>query len=139
MSLFEQFETDKTKEKDGVPIEYAANTDGTIPTFYIARIGGANSKYSLLIKKLTKQYKRQIQFDNLPEERIIDISIRAFAEGALRGWDNIQDREGKQIVFSVENAIALFKALPDLFSDLLSQANDIELFKSAQLEKDIKN
>ncbi|NUF48730.1 MULTISPECIES: hypothetical protein [unclassified Gilliamella] len=139
MSLFEQFETDKTKEKDGVPIEYAANANGTIPTFYIARIGGANSKYSLLIKKMTKQYKRQIQMDTLPEEKLIEISIKAFSEGALRGWDNIQDRKGKNIPFSIENACNLFKQLPDLFTDLISQANDIELYKSVQIEEDIKN
>ncbi|MFQ1018073.1 hypothetical protein [Gilliamella sp. BG7] len=139
MSLFEQFETDKTKEKDGVPVEYVANADGTIPTFYIARIGGANSKYSLLIKKLTKQYKRQIQLDALPEEKLIEISIRAFSEGALRGWDNIQDRKGKNIPFSIENACDLFKQLPDLFADLVSQANDIDLYKSVQIEEDIKN
>ncbi|MWP63110.1 hypothetical protein [Gilliamella sp. Pas-s25] len=139
MSLFEQFETDKTKEQDGVPVEYVANCDGTIPTFYIARIGGANSKYSLLIKKLTKQYKRQIQLDALPEEKLIEISIKAFSEGALRGWDNIQDRKGKNIPFSIENACDLFKQLPDLFADLVSQANDLDLYKSVQIEEDIKN
>ncbi|PXY95086.1 hypothetical protein [Frischella perrara] len=139
MSLFEQFETDKTKEQDGVPVEYAPNTDGTIPVFYLARIGGANSKYSLLIKKLTKQYKRQIQLDSLPDEKLMEISIQAFSEGALRGWENIQDRDHKNIPFSVENARNLFKQLPDLFADLISQANDIELFKLAQIEKDTKN
>ncbi|OCG31614.1 hypothetical protein A9G29_06210 [Gilliamella sp. Fer2-1] len=139
MSLFEQFETDKTKEKDGVPVEYPANANGTIPVFYIARVGGANSKYSLLIKKLTKQYKRQIQMDALPEDKLIEISIKAFSEGALRGWDNIQDRKGKNIPFSIENACNLFKQLPDLFADLISQANDIDLFKSMQIEEDIKN
>ena len=83
MSLFEQFETDKTKEQDGVPVEYAPNTDGTIPVFYLARIGGANSKYSLLIKKLTKQYKRQIQLDSLPDEKLMEISIQACVVGKI--------------------------------------------------------
>lgn len=139
MSLFEQFETDRNKEKDGVPVTYGANKDGTIPTFYLARMGGVNSKYSMLIKKLTKQYKRQIQLDSLPEDKVIEISMQAFVGGVLRGWENIQGRDNKIIPFTSDNAIKLLTKLPDLFNDLIAQASDIDLFKTVELEKDIKN
>lgn len=139
MSLFSQFETDKTKEVEGVAVNYAPNDDGTIPTFYVARIGGGNTKYSAAIKRLSKKYKRQIQLDTLPDEQMTEIAMLAFVEGALRGWENIQDQDGKNIEYTIDNAISLFKTLPDLFNDLISQANDIELFKTQSLEKDIKN
>ena len=139
MSLFEQFETDRNKEKDGVPVTYGANKDGTIPTFYLARMGSVNSKYSMLIKKLTKQYKRQIQLDSLPEDKVIEISMQAFVGGVLRGWENIQGRDNKIIPFTSDNAIKLLTQLPDLFNDLIAQASDIDLFKMVELEKDIKN
>lgn len=139
MSLYSLFATDKTKEVDGVAIQYAQNEDGTIPTFYVARMGGGNTKYSLAIKRLTKKYKRQIQLDNLPEEQMTDIAMHAFVEGVLRGWENIQGKDGKNMEYTANNAISLFKALPDLFNDLVGQANDIELFKSHEMENDIKN
>ena len=39
MSLFDQFETDTAKEIEGVPVKYAPNKDGTVPTFFLSRMG----------------------------------------------------------------------------------------------------
>ncbi|MCX8665983.1 hypothetical protein J3U11_11260 [Gilliamella sp. B2840] len=139
MSLFEQFETDKNKEQEGVAIEYGANKDGTIPTFYIGRIGGSDSAYHLRLKKLCAPFRRQIELDIMQNSKMLELQVQAFTETTLKGWSNVLDRNDSEIQFTKNNAIILFNQLPDLFADLISQSTNIELFKRAEMEENLKN
>ena len=139
MSLFEQFETDNAKEIEGVPVKYAPNADGTIPTFYLSRMGKANKKYSKALDKVTKPYARQMQLGTLAEETAEDMFRGVFVKTVLKGWENIRGKDGLELEFTPENAADLFKKLPDLYDDLQEKARSAALFREEINEADAGN
>lgn len=139
MSLFDQFQTDQTKEIEGVPVKYAPNKDGTIPTFYISRMGKANKRYSKMLDKVTKPYARQLQLGTLDAETADDLFQGVFAKTVLKGWENVRGKDGEELQFTPENALMLFKALPDLYEDLTAKAQSAALFRDEANETDAGN
>lgn len=139
MGLFNQFQTNKEKEQDGVEITYAANSDGSIPTFRVARMGRSNVKYKRALENITKPYRRLIEMDQLDNAKADELARSAFIRAILLGWENVQDAKGQNIVYSSDSAMKLFDMLPDLYDDLVSQASKAALFRDEQLESDSKN
>ena len=139
MSLFAQFKTDERKEVEGVPVQYAPNGDGTIPTFFLSRMGKTNKKYTKELNRATKPFSRQLQTDTLPPEQAESIFMGVFVKTVLKGWANVRDEDGNELAFTVENATALFKKLPDLYDDLTEQAKSAALFREADIEADAGN
>lgn len=136
-SLFDQFETNAAKEANGVEVEFAPNRDGTVPTFIVAATSKANTKYAKALNKATKPYRRNM--DAMADEHAEAIYKDVFVKTVLKGWRNVQDRDGNQISFSVENALALFEKLPRLYDELVQRAGSIELFREAQREDEAGN
>lgn len=139
MSLFEQFETNAEKEIEGVPVKYAPNGDGTVPTFYLSRMGKSNKKYSKALDKATKPYARQMQLGTLADETAEDLFRNVFIKTVLKGWDNVRGKDGKDMAFTVENANELFTKLPDLYEDLQEKARSAALFREEINEVDAGN
>ena len=147
MSLFKQFETDRNLEKSGIVVDYGPNKDlpaneqGEHPSiqFRIARAGGANDAYTKRLEVLAKKHRRAIQNEMIETSVLVDMTRQAFIDTVLLGWDNVTDRESNPLPFSRENALTLFKQLPDLFNDLQEQANKAALFRVEVREADAKN
>lgn len=139
MSLFEQFETNAEKEVEGVPVKYAPNKDGTIPTFFLSRMGKTNKKYSKALDKATKPYARQLKLGTLANETADALFQGVFAKTVLKGWENVYGRDGKPMPFTVENAVELFGLLPDLYDDLTEKASSAALFREETNEDDAGN
>lgn len=139
-SLYKSFKTNKSKENSGVAIEYAPNADGTVPTFWVARLSETNKRYQKVSKELYKPYRKsKAAMKSLTEEVAQDLLRKGFVKGCLIKWENIQDTEGNVLEFSEENAYKLFDDLPDLLDNLMEQASDISMFLDEQLETDVKN
>lgn len=139
MSLFDQFQTNAEKEIEGVPVQYAPNKDGTVPTFYLSRMGKTNKKYSKALDKATKPYQRQLKLGTLDNATADDLFMGVFAKTVLKGWENVNGRDGKPLTFTVENAVELFKLLPDLYDDLTEKASSAALFREEANEEDAGN
>ncbi len=133
-SLYSQFETDQSLEKDGVVIEYSGNI-----RFRIARSGGANQKYLKRLEAKTKPLRRLIQQDLLKNEEVEPILLDVFCETVILGWEGVTDRNGNPLEFTVENAKKLFKDLPELFNDLREQSQKSALFRKHMQEGEAKN
>ena len=112
MSLFKQFETNPDLERKGVLLDYGKNADGTDIMIRIARAGGANKQYDKRMEILTKPMRRQIQNETVEAESIDRVFRKVWAETVVLGWEHVQDEQGKEIPFSVDNCIALFEKLP---------------------------
>lgn len=139
-SLFKNFKMDEKKESKGVPVQPApTNDDGTMPTFFVTRLAASNQKYNKVLDRETKPYKRQIQLGTLSSQTSDLIRMKVFVNSILQGWENVQDEKCLHIPFSAENALALFKQLPDLFFELEKQASDASLFRSEEVEETAKN
>lgn len=140
-SLHNQFKTNPKKEKEGVRIAYHGDEDlpvDKLPTFIVARTGGANTEYQKAQDRIFKPHRRAIMNNSMSTARIQQLNRQVFIEGALRGWENVTDADGQQIEFSKDAAVKLFTELPDLFLDLSSQAGDPEYFKG-DIEADAGN
>lgn len=137
MSLRSQFATNSKSEIEGIAVKYAPNDDGTEPTFIVARAGGNNKEYSKTFEKVTRPYRRTM--DSMPPEQAKNILMDIFVESILKGWEHVQDENGVELPFTKENAIALFKDLPDLYADLSEKSSGMALFKQEALDAEAKN
>lgn len=131
-SPYEVFETDKDLETEGRWIDY-----GGAGEYLIARAGGANKKYSNLLQKRMKPYRRQMEAGTLDNEKAKDILIGAFVDAVLLDWKGVNNREGEALDYTRDNAIQLFKDLPMLFEDLQKMSMDFAVFRRAEVEKDL--
>jgi hypothetical protein len=152
-SLASMFGTDKELEKNGIELQY-----GDI-VMLCARSGGANSKYSRALERLTKPVRRLIQTETLPPDQLEEIFRVAFAEAVVNNWWTIQrDASGTEIGrepwiehpvvegdspepqmrrlnFNKGNFCLVMRDLPDLFDDLRIQTNKPQLYKKENLEQ----
>lgn len=146
MSLSKQFKTDEKAEQNGVPVEFSANADGTIPTFIVGRANRTNKKYMQALERITKPHRRALEMKTLPKEKGEEIWMQVFIQGNLFGWQNVllSDVTGDEKAegfapFTNENAVALFKRLPDLYDDLASRSGEAANFRLAALEDEAGN
>lgn len=139
MSLYDTFATDTDLEKTGIFVEYGETDDGKPIRFRIARAGGANTEFEKVLEKLTRPYRKAIQSGMIAKKKADEIYMLAFIQTVLLGWENVQDRNGKEMEFCQGNAIKLFGDLPDLYQDLREQANTAALFREVINEASLGN
>lgn len=149
MSLFSQFKTNEDLERAGVLLEYGMTTpvfkDGkeVTPakpiTIRIARAGGSNRAYEKMIEAEIKPYRRLIQNETIEATVVHRILRRVYAKTIVLGWENVQDENGNDIVFSSETCEKLFEDLPDLFLDIQNASQKAAIFRADIREIDGKN
>lgn len=141
-TLYQKFATNKDLEKSGIVLQYGTTIrDGKeVPvTITIGRAGGGNVRFEKVFEAKTKPYKRMIQTDTLDPKVAERLMIETYAETVVLGWENVQDSEGNFLEFKPENVVIILTDLPDLFSDIQSQATKMALFRTEINEVDTKN
>lgn len=140
MNLHKQFATNAKTETAGIRVEYYDENDveAKPATFIVARAGGANTAYQKALDRETRPIRRALSQDAVSIERINFINKKVFVETCLLGWENVSDPDGKPLAFTPENALQLFKDLPDLYDDVVRQASNANLFR-LNIEEDAKN
>lgn len=133
-NIYEMFETDDQLEASGVWIDY-----GKAGSFLVGRMGGANTKFAQVFEAKMRPYRRQLDNKTLPLDVAEKVLRESFIEACLMGWENVKDRKGKAIKFSKAAADKLFQDLPDLFTDLHTQASQMANFKVEEVEEDAGN
>jgi len=141
MSLYSQFKMDEKKEIDGVKILFseAENEDGTIPAFFISRMGKTNKRYSKALDIATRPYRRQLELGTLASDVAESVFMSVFADTVLMGWENVRDAKAKDIVFNAQNSIKLFHDLPDVYERLQEESKIVSNFRSSEMESEAKN
>ena len=148
MGMYDQFKTDTNLETSGVVIDYG---DFRVT---IARAGGSNKRFERTLEAKTKAFKRAIATETLSNEKSKAILREVYAEAVVLNWEvrkpgkkegeetweiGIEGPSGDTLPYTADNVIATFKALPDLFTDLMEQAQKVALFRSAVLEAEAGN
>lgn len=141
MSLYNAYKTDENLETDGIDFKFVEgrNDDGTVPTFRLARSGGANKNYEKYLEEKFKPLRRKMNADLLSNDEAAEILTGAFIHTVLKGWRFVKDESGKDIPFTIENAAKLFADLPELFKILQDEAKSISNFRLSSREDDSKN
>jgi hypothetical protein len=139
-SLFKQFKTDLKKEQEGIPVTYAANEDGSIPTFHVRRRGPTNPQWTKALERESAPYRRLLELGTLDPKIGDRIMLRVFCSSVLTGWENVQGQKNEsRLAYTLENAIQLFTELPELYLDLSEQAGKLAGFRIETQESDAKN
>lgn len=133
-SIFDLFATDQKSEVEGVVYNVTPEI-----SFTLARAGGANMRYSKVLAARMRPYTRQITDESIDLDLVNDILIEVFAETVILGWKGITDAEDKEISFTVQNAIALFKQLPDLFTDVREYAGKMANYRAQEITDAVGN
>lgn len=132
-SVYEAFETDPILEEEGRWFRYGAFE------FLCARAGGANKRFTNLLQAKMRPYERAINSNSMDEDLFNEILQDAYARAVLKDWRGVTNREGEDIPFNVENALQLFKDLPDLFIGLRDAALNMQNYLAAAREEDAGN
>lgn len=139
MSLWQNYKTSSELENNGIDLLLGKNSKNEDIIFKVRRISKHNKKYALELKRLIKPHEDEIRRDRLDVSISDEISRKVFINHILVSWSGVEDRDGKELVFSKENAEMLFKELPDLFEKIQAEANDMNNFQDDILESDLKN
>lgn len=138
-SLFKAYKMNKQAEVEGITIKFGANDDGSIPSFKIARMGSSNTRYMKTLEIEVKPYQRQIELDTLDKMLEAEVLRRVFVRSVLMAWENVQGEDGTPLAFNEENALQLFRDLPELYTALAAEAMKMQNFRAALLESNAKN
>ncbi len=118
------FKANSELEKEGVDFAIDDTT-----SFKVRRFGAQNPRTKAAFAYYYKPYARQVDMGTLPPEKSLEITMKIFVDTCLVSWQGVVDEAGKAIEFTKENAIKLFKSLPDLFDTLWKHANSFESYK----------
>lgn len=144
-SPFDVFSTEPSLEVTGIIIDYGRFY------FKIARAGGSNAAFAKAMRDKFAPYTRAIELGEMDTKIGDRLTAEAFAETIVLGWGYVDDagkkhdgtilgKDGKeQIKFSVDAAKRLFADLPELFKDLLKEAQKLANFRRTDVEVAAKN
>jgi len=148
-SIFDDYQTMPELEKDGAWVTTSKGYE-----FKIARIGGMNFEYNNFLVEKSKQYQSEItamekdadrkmtkaETEKLLKfgEELTNILQEAFARFIVKGWRGIYDRDGKELPYSIDNAIKLM-SMKELYNELYPLAQDYATYLITNLEVAGKN
>lgn len=140
-SLYDLFDVNEELETKGFILQLIeATAEGEISvSFVLARAGGANKKYTKRVQQLLKPHQHAFDRGKLSPAVQDKIFIRALSEHVVLGWEGIFSREGEPREFSVENCVDLLTDIPELFSTIHKEANDISNFIDVERVESSKN
>lgn len=138
-----KFKTNPELEKKGVWVDFGPNEDldGNPPMrFLVARAGGANLKHEKVLEHLSKPHRRLIQSGNFSNAQAKELQREAFLGACLLGWEGISmPGQSEPLKFSVDNARALFKEVPDILQNLIAESDSAAIYRETILEADLGN
>lgn len=100
----------------------------------VARAG--NTKFKAAFRRTTKPYRNEIDNGKLDEETSERLIAEAMAEGVLVGWKNFIV-DGKEIKYSVENAVDLLTSDPDCYDFVSDFSKDIDNYLEQDEEETV--
>lgn len=147
MGLRKTFKTDRNAEIEGVEVEVSVNDHNGKPiTIRIARMSSSNKRYTKELNRVTKPHQSAIQNDAMDNDLARKMLQEVFVDTILLGWNNLpkseltgNEKDTAELEFTRENALALFKELPDLYDDWESRANKAAAFREKEREDAAKN
>ena len=145
-ALSKRFETDNSLERKGVDLEMAENPDGTFITFVVARAGTDNPDYKKVADRIYAPHRQAIDRGVFPDAKMKELTMQVFAEGGVIGWKNMpkaevtgDEKDTGYEAYSKENALAVFKRLPEVYNELITFSTNRNNYLRQQVEADVGN
>lgn len=147
-SMWSAFGTDIKKERDGVIVEYPGGIRVTL-----ARAGGRNAAFAKAHELHMRPHRNAMKFGNsLPEHIQREVIAKVYLDAVVKRFETnvgtddepvwkevIVLENGDEILPTREHMMQLFKDLPDLLTQIISDANELSLYRKEELEDEAKN
>lgn len=117
------FKVDKKLEQDGV--DFAI--DDKI-SFRVRRFTNTNPQAKKVMANYYAPYARQVEMGTLDPNVANDILMKVFVDLCLVSWQGVEI-DGKEVEYSKETALSLFKELPELFEKLWKYCNEFSNYR----------
>lgn len=125
------FKTDKKSQEEGIDfVIREADEEKKIEelSFRVRNFSATNPRVKAAMAAYYKPHARQVELGTLPAEKEVEIQMRLFIDVCLVSWKGVEI-DDKQAECSKENALKLFKSLPDLFNALWEHAKDFNNYR----------
>lgn len=123
------YKTDRKREIEG---RWVSGSRGG--QYRVARI--SNPKYKAYRDRLLKPHRRSIDADSMDPEKLRELLARAVARHILLDWKDVEDDDGKPIVYTSQVGEQALIEVPDLYDEILRHADNFEDFALEQQEAD---
>ena len=140
-SIYDAFKTSSEAENDGQWFNYGVGPLGQPQRFKLARKSRSNKAYARAVQRHLDKYGPQLEARTMDEDTADDLLLDVFCRTILVDWSGIPDPEDpdKPLPYSVEAAKELMRALPALYEELNSRAENREYFLAKQSEELLGN
>jgi hypothetical protein len=145
MSIRKQFKTDPKIELAGVEVDFGD------AVFTVRRAGGANKAYKVALAKAIRPHRHAIESESITDTVLMPVLIRCFCEHVLlnaqvrrsdgslvQGYEGLGGVDDTTVPLTVDNGVAYFTELPDVYERLQKDASRPALFLE-DLEAAAKN
>ena len=132
MSLYKKFGSDESIEKEGFLLSIW--DEGVEVKFLIARAGGKNKAFLAALQAGMQPLARKYG-NSVPDDMAEKVLIETVATHVVKGWENVEDRDGEELPYSPENAALLLSELPELFSMIWAEAQNLANFQKEEAEE----
>ena len=129
-NLYEAFGTVEQYEVDGVVLDFG------VAKFRVRRAGGSNRKFLTTLAAKLRPHRRAIEAGTMDEEKAAELHKEVYFETVVIGWENVTDREGKELAYNIVNFKKVMSDLPDLWLALRNEADNMKNFQLAEAEAD---
>lgn len=133
VSPYAKFKTNEQLETKGINLDFG---DFAIR---IARAGGSNKAYNTALIKHLKPHRKAIQAGTIHPDVQRKVMAEVYAESVILGWAGVLDEEGNVMDYNHENVVKLLTDLPELFNQIMADAENYRLFKEDENEDIAKN
>lgn len=133
MSLYSLFGTNETAELDG--FELILFDEDVEIKFTLARAGGSNKRFANRLQALLRPYERAVKSGSMADEKAAEIMSQTIAETIILSWENVNDRDGNPLPFTVAAAKQLLVDLPELRTVILEEAQKAVNFVAEEVEE----
>ena len=121
---------DEDAERNGIDLAF-----GNGRFIVITRSGMSNRKYKSVMSRVFKPHQNVSGAVSMSDDVALDLMKEVYAESVVIGWRGFVDGEGKNIPFSKETCIELFKASPNIFEIVQAESAKFSNFARREIEE----
>jgi hypothetical protein len=129
-SLEELYKTDEKLVNEGAPITVGMNDKNDPIIMYVAEAGNKKHRAS------QRKHDKAIEVARHNEKRRRYLTNKVICEGILIGWSGVLDSKGKEVKFTIENAIEALTKYDKLSFAIMDSAMDIENYRPPEIVGD---
>ena len=126
---------DFTKEIDDKPKRFPLSATAGITLIHM---GGETAQRAF--NELMRPYEARLKMgSDLTEAESKALNLSFIVDTIVKGWDDITDKDGNDVPYSREAAMAMFSALPRFLALVMNMAKEEDAFEKARVEEEVGN